>query len=107
MTGDTIAAAARDADPVALRAFADVGEYLGRGIADLVMCLDPAAVILAGGVAAAGELLRGPTDASLRRCLVARENLVQTQVLLGLLGASAGALGVAHLASLHGEVGEE
>ena len=103
MTGDAIAAAARDADPVALQAFANVGEYLGRGIADLVMCLDPAAVILGGGVAAAGELLRGPTDASLRRSIVAHENMAQTQVLIGLLGASAGALGVAHLASLQPE----
>jgi glucokinase len=99
-TGEAIAAAARDGDPVALRAFAKVGEYLGRGIADLVMCLDPAAVILAGGVATAGELLRAPTDASLRRCLVAHEKMAQTQVLIGLLGARAGALGVAHLASL-------
>ena len=94
-------------DPVALQAFAVVGEYLGRGIADLVMCLDPAAVILAGGVAAAGELLRGPTDASLQRCLVAHQKVAQTQVLIGLLGASAGALGVAHLASLEGELCEK
>jgi glucokinase len=103
VTGDSIAAAARDGDPVALQAFATVGEYLGRGIADLVMCLDPAAVILGGGVATAGELLRGPTDASLRRCLVAHEKMAETQVLIGLLGASAGALGVAHLASRQGE----
>lgn len=102
VTGDSITAAARAGDPIALQAFAEVGESLGRGIADLVMCLDPAAVILGGGVAAAGELLRGPTEASLRRCLVAHESVVQTEVLVALLGPSAGALGVAHLASLQG-----
>ena len=32
VAGDSIAAAARDTDPVALQAFAVVGEYLGRGI---------------------------------------------------------------------------
>jgi glucokinase len=101
VTGSEIAAAARDNDPLALQAFADVGRALGTGLADLVMCLDPAAVILAGGVAAAGELLRGPTDAALSECLIAREHIARTPVLISALSGVAGALGAAHLASLH------
>ncbi len=104
MTGEAIAAAAREADPPALQAFTDVGNFLGRGLADLVMCLDPEAVVLAGGVSAAGELLRAPTEASLRRCLVVREHIAQTSVVLGSLGAVAGAVGVAHLAALQTDV---
>jgi glucokinase len=101
VTGDVIAAAAHDGDPLALQAFTDIGSALGRGLADLVMCLDPEAVILAGGVAAAGELLRSPTDASLHQCLVAREHFARTDVLISPLSGVAGALGVAHLASVH------
>jgi glucokinase len=94
----------READPLAVQAFTDVGNFLGRGLADLVMCLDPEAVVLAGGVSAAGELLRAPTEASLRRCLVAREHIAKTSVVLGSLGAVAGAVGVAHLAALQTDV---
>jgi glucokinase len=101
MPGAAIAAAARSGDPLALQAFADVGRALGRGIADLVMYLDPAAVILGGGVAAAGELLRVPTDASLRQCLGTRNRSARTHILISPLSAVAGAIGAAHLASTH------
>ena len=66
------------------------------------MCLDPEAVILAGGVAAAGELLRAPTEASLRSCLVAREHVAETSVVLGSLGAVAGAVGAGTFGLIRG-----
>lgn len=99
--GSEIAAAAERGDPAALQAFADVGEALGTGLADLVMCLDPEAVILAGGVASSGELLRAPTQAALRRSLSSRDQFTQIQVLTSSLGREAGSLGVAHLARIH------
>ena len=45
VAGAAITMAARAGDPRALQAFADIGHLLGRGVADLVMCLDPEAVI--------------------------------------------------------------
>jgi glucokinase len=99
MTGESIAAAAWDGDPLALRAFSDVGTLLGMAIADLAMYLDPQAVILSGGVASAGELLRGPTDKALQQGLAARDDVATTYLLTGTLGPAAGAIGIAHLAS--------
>ena len=100
IAGELIAAAANNGDQLAVQAFYDVGRWLGLGIADLVMYFDPDAVILAGGVASAGELLRRPTAEALGRCLASQEEFVKTLVLTGTLGPAAGAIGVAHLASL-------
>jgi glucokinase len=100
MTGEAIAAAARDGDPVALQAFSDIGALLGMAIADLAMYLDPQAVILSGGVASAGELLRRPTDKALQEGLAARGEEAATYLLTGTLGPAAGAIGIAHLASI-------
>jgi glucokinase len=100
MSGELIAVAARDGDHLALQAFSDIGALLGMAIADLAMYLDPQAVILSGGVASSGELLRRPTDEALQQGLAVREKLPKTYVLTGTLGPAAGAIGVSHLASV-------
>lgn len=60
ITGEHVTAAAQDDDPVALAAFAEIGGWLGQGLADLVAILDPSCIVLGGGVSAAGELLLAP-----------------------------------------------
>jgi glucokinase len=99
MGGEQIAVGARNGDPLALEAFKYVGTWLGMAVADLVMYIDPEAVILAGGVGSSGELVRRPTDEAMRRSLAARSALAKTYVLSATLGPAAGAIGVAHLAS--------
>lgn len=53
--------AAEQGDDRARRILADAGRWLGIGIANLILTIDPSAVVVAGGVeAAAGEWILGP-----------------------------------------------
>lgn len=97
LTSRRIFEAAQRGDALALEAFAITGEILGRKLADAVVYTSPEAIILFGGLAAAGELLFGPT----RRAL--EENLFpvfrHTVKLLpsGIQGGNAAVLGAGAL----------
>ncbi|MGN6252333.1 MAG: ROK family protein [Marmoricola sp.] len=97
--GSGLTAAAAAGDPVALSAFAEVGRWLGVGIAGLVAALDPELVVVAGGVSAAGELLLGPARAAYEASLLAGPFRQAAPVVAGELGPEAGALGAADLAA--------
>ena len=59
--GPTITALALDGDPMAVRSLAALGEWLGRGLAQVAAVLDPSVLVIGGGLAeAAGELIAGP-----------------------------------------------
>lgn len=96
--GPELTAAAAAGDPVALGAFAEVGRWLGTGIADLVAAFDPEVVVISGGVSAAGELLLGPAREAYAATLLASGHRTVAPVLAGTLGSEAGALGAADLA---------
>ena len=49
----------------ALDAYRLTGETLGVALAELAAILDPAAFVISGGLAAAGELLLGPARATM------------------------------------------
>lgn len=55
-----LAEAARAGDRGARRAWNEVGERLGQGLANLVLVFNPDAVLILGGVAAAGHLVLDP-----------------------------------------------
>ena len=57
---------ARAGDERALDGLAQVGRYLGIGIANMVTVISPDRVVIGGGVAAAGDLLFEPIRAELR-----------------------------------------
>ncbi|WP_278256210.1 ROK family protein [Nocardioides convexus] len=59
-----ITAAAQDGDRFAIEQFERLGQWLGHGIASLVAVLDPAVVVIGGGVSEAGALLIDPLRAS-------------------------------------------
>ncbi len=59
--------AAEAGDERALAGLADVGRYLGIGIANMIQVITPDRVVIGGGVARAGELLFAPIRAELRR----------------------------------------
>ncbi len=88
---------ARQGDPWARAAVAQVGRRLGRGVVTLVNVLDPELVLLAGGAAAAGELLLDPlTRVVRRRALAPGRDRVRIE--LARLGPNAGLIGAAALA---------
>ena len=98
LAGPAITAAAEAGDPVALAAFADVGEWLGVGVANLVASFDPQIVVIGGGLSAAGDLLLEPARRALRESLVGAEHRTVPPVVRAALGPEAGAIGAADLA---------
>jgi glucokinase len=98
LTGQAITDAARDGDPVALAAFNTTGQWLGAGIASLAVLLDPACVVIGGGVIDAGEILLKPTRESLQRNMPFAGKHPYPQIIAAQLGNEAGLVGVADLA---------
>lgn len=98
LTGDMIAAAADDGDLVAREAFAEVGEWLGVGLAGLVAGFDPDVVVVGGGAAASGERLLRPAREALAQRLVGAGHRELPEVVTAALGPEAGAIGAATLA---------
>ena len=100
LTGKAITDAARDGDPVALAAFNTTGQWLGAGIASLSVILDPAYVVIGGGVIDAGEILLKPTRESMERNMPFAGKHPYPQIIAAQLGNTAGLVGVADLARL-------
>ena len=98
LTGQAITEAARDGDPVALAAFNTTGQWLGAGIASLSVLLDPACVVIGGGVIDAGEILLQPTRESLERNMPFAGKHPYPKIIAAQLGNEAGLVGVADLA---------
>lgn len=110
VTGPLVTEAATAGDAVALDAFRSVGDWLGVGLANLVASLDPALLVVGGGVSAAGRLLLDPARAALARSLVGADDRVVPPLVPAALGPQAGLVGAALLARGHsartGERGE-
>jgi glucokinase len=90
--------AAQQGDAVALEAFDLLGQWLGRGMADVAALLDPEVFVIGGGVVESGDLVMRPTKNSFAESLVAREVRPLTPILAALLGNAAGIVGAADLA---------
>jgi glucokinase len=69
LTAEKVSEAARKGDNLALMAFEACGEILGLRLADSVAYLSPEAIILCGGMAAAGDLILEPTRRSMEKHL--------------------------------------
>jgi glucokinase len=98
LTGPLITDAARDGDPLAVELISDIGTWLGVGLAGMTAAFDPGAVIIGGGVSAAGELLLGPTRQAFSRTLVGRGHRREPVISTAALGPEAGFVGAATLA---------
>lgn len=98
LTGEMVTQAAFAGDSAAVELLAEIGEWLGEGIASLVAVLDPGVIVIGGGVAAAGELMVGPARTAFGRQLTGRGHRRQAEIVLAELGNDAGVIGVADLA---------
>jgi glucokinase len=87
--------AAAPTDPDAAAEIEAVGRELGRGLALLVAALDPDAVVVTGGAAAAGEMLLAPARAALGATVQGGTHRKETPVLPGDFGAESGLIGAA------------
>jgi glucokinase len=88
---------ARAGDPRALDGLAQIGRYLGIGIANMITVVTPERVVIGGGLAAAADLLLPAIQVELRR-RVRTTALDEVEVVTAELGTWAGAIG----AAIHG-----
>ncbi len=98
ITGPDVTAAAIAGEPNAIELLADVGTWLGRGIADLAAALDPEVVVIGGGVSAAGDLLLVPAQRAFSRTLTGRGFREEARLELAHFRNDAGLIGAADLA---------
>lgn len=94
ITPAVIAQAALKGDPIAQDIYDQAGFYLGVAISNMMVSVSPQRVVLAGGVARAGELLLRP----IRDTVSEKVHVVptdQTRILTAELEGQAGVIGVA------------
>jgi glucokinase len=98
LTGPLITQAARDGDPTARELLAEVGSWLGVGIANLAAAFDPGMFVIGGGVSAAGDLLLTSARETFKRHLAGRGYRPEARIVAAQLGNDAGLIGAADLA---------
>jgi glucokinase len=98
LTGPLVTQAARDGDPLATELLADVGRWLGVGLAGMTAAFDPSCIVVGGGVSEAGDLLLEPAREAFSRQLVGRGYRPEPPLLPAALGADAGFIGAADMA---------
>jgi glucokinase len=97
LTGPLLDELAHEGDPVALGVIELIGRRLGIGIVSLVNVFNPEAVVIGGGVSAAGDLLLDPAREVVReRALSPNKDMVRIEA--AAFGAEAGMIGAALMA---------
>ncbi|MCV2396464.1 ROK family glucokinase [Actinotalea sp. M2MS4P-6] len=96
--GPAITQAAQEGDPLAISLLADLGRWIGEGSASVAALLDPALVVIGGGVADAGELLLEPARQGFLNALSARGFRPEARFAIASMGNDAGIVGAADLA---------
>ena len=99
LTGPAVTRAAAEGDPAAVELVADLGEWIGEGVASVAAILDPELVVLGGGVSEAGSLLIDPALVAFRRQLTGRGYRPEARFTVATLGNDAGLIGAADLAA--------
>ena len=98
ISGKAVTAAAREGDPAALECYEQLTHWLGVGLADMCALLDPEVVVIAGGLAEAGDILLAPTRKTFDENLTAGTHRPTIPVVLAEGGQEAGLVGAADLA---------
>jgi glucokinase len=96
-TAEEAVRAAQAGEERAIEGLAEIGHWLGIGIANLIVVLTPDRVVLGGGVSGAGHLLLEPIRDEVRR-RVHVTDLDAVEIVAAELGTWAGAIG----AGVHG-----
>jgi glucokinase len=98
LEGPAITQAARDGDPLSIELLADVGRWLGVGLAGMAAAFDPGCIIIGGGLSEAGDLLIEPTRQAFSRSLTGRGHREEPVIARAELGSNAGFIGAADMA---------
>jgi glucokinase len=102
LTPKHISDAANKGDKAALETFNRIGFYLGVGLAGVVNLLNPAMIVVGGGIAKAGNLILEPVQKTVKQySLIGPGKIIQ--IVPAQLGNTAGLIGAAHLARMEVE----
>jgi glucokinase len=96
--GRLVTRLAVEGDLVARRALADVGTWLGRGLALVASVVDPSLILVGGGVSEAADLILDSTRAAYREAIGIPAVRPLAPIRAAALGNQAGAIGAAALA---------
>lgn len=100
ISGPSITGLAQEGDALSIRLLADLGQWVGEGIASLTAILDPAVIAIGGGVAGAGDLVLNTARSAFEEHLSARAHRPQAELRLATLGNTAGIIGAADLSRI-------
>jgi glucokinase len=98
LRGQMVTQVALGGDPAAIGLFAELGRWLGEGIASVANVMDPAVVVIGGGVADADDLLLGPARQAFVTHLSGGDHRPHLEIRGARLGNDAGIIGAADLA---------
>ncbi|EIE99681.1 ROK family protein [Saccharomonospora glauca] len=102
ITGRRVAHAAREGDPVALEAFAELARWLGEGLALIADVYDPEVIVLAGGVAESAPLFADEAREHYARVLTGAGHRPLARIRTSQLGDATAIVGAAALARERG-----
>ncbi|AXX28713.1 putative sugar kinase [Actinosynnema pretiosum subsp. pretiosum] len=98
ITGRRVAGAARDGDPLAQRAVADLARWLGEGLALVADVYDPEVVVVGGGVSESATLFLDDAREHYASVVTGAGHRPLARIRTAQLGDDAGLVGVATLA---------
>jgi glucokinase len=98
VTGQRVAAAAREGDPVALAAIAELARWLGEGLALVADVFDPELVVIGGGVSASAPLFLDDAREHYAAVLTGGAHRPAARIRTAQLGEAGAVVGAAELA---------
>jgi glucokinase len=97
LTPKAISEAAGAGDAVALQVMGETGYYIGLALCSCIVLADPDLIVIGGGIAAAGDVLLGPIQRTVRHCSMI-SGFDATKIVVAELAGEAGMYGAAALA---------
>lgn len=101
VTGLEVAEAARAGDPAALRAVAELSQWLGEGLALVADVFDPELVVIGGGVSGSADLFLDAAREHYARALTGNRHRPAARIRVARLGENGAVVGAAQLAREH------
>jgi len=100
INGPVVTLAAQEGDPFAIELLAELGRWVGEGVAAVAALIDPEIVVIGGGVCAAGDLVLEPARHAFLDQLSGRGHRPEAQFAIAEMGNEAGIVGAADLARI-------
>ena len=97
LTGSILTKAAQANNQIAISAFNTCADWLGSAIASYTLLLDPAAIIIGGGVIDAGEIFLTPVREAMGRYMPFADTHPAPKIIAAKFGNNAGLIGAAIL----------